>query len=230
MSETPTDTTYSSDFVLRRPPAALMNELRIPAEAISRSLQRLGLAQLAPVGMPAPPAALLIKRARAVAAELQGLIEELIALAGPIDADGPVARLRQDRLPVRILVLEAVEQLDLEERVTVDGRTDLTINTHVPRLQEILANLFGVARQRSGTESIRVTTSTIGLAIAIEVSWRDPRPERIAVEDPETGIPYLRALVASLGGRLEPTTEDRTFGLRVLLPQQRAQDRDDVAN
>ena len=105
---------YTSEFVLRRSPAALINELRLPTEAISRALHRLGLAQLAPVGMPAPPAALLIKRARALTTELQSIIEELITLAGPVNADGPVARLRQDRLPVRMLMLDAVEELDLD--------------------------------------------------------------------------------------------------------------------
>lgn len=220
---------YTSDFVLRRSPAALINELRLPAEAISRSLHRLGLAQLAPVGMPTPPAALLIKRARALSAELQSIIEELITLAGPVNADGPIARLRQDRLPIRMLILDAVEELDLDEQVRLEGRDELAINTHVPRFQEILTNLLGIARQRANGGALAITTSTIGLAVAIEVAWRDPRPERLALEDPETGIPHLRALVASLGGRLESTTEAGRLGLRVLLPQQRAQDRDDEA-
>lgn len=226
MSETP-NPERSSDVVTRRPPAALINELRLPAEAITRSLQRLGLAELTPAGMPAPPAGLIIKRARIVAAELQGLIEELIALAGPAESDGPTPRLRQDRLPVRLLILEAVEELDIDERVSVSGSEHLTINTYVPRLQEILSNLFGVARQRSGNERLHVSITTIGLAVGIEVAWADSRPERVAIDDPDTGIPYLRTLVASLGGRLETVTEDHTFGLRLLLPQQRAQDRDD---
>lgn len=219
----------SNDFILRRSPAALINELRIPAEAISRSLQRLGLSQLAPVGMPAPPAALLIKRARALSSELSAIIEELISLAGPIDSEGPVARLRQDRLPVRLLVIEAVDALELDDRTSIEGPSELAINTHVPRLQEILTNLLAVARQRSAAGQLTVAISTIGLAVAIEVSWRDARPERLALDDPETGIPHLRNLAASLGGRLETVTDDGRLGLRVLLPQQRAQDRDETA-
>lgn len=216
----------SSDTTLRRSPAALVNELRIPAEAIARSLHRLGLSQLAPAGVPAPPAAILIKRARQLSSELQEVIEELIALAGPV-ATGPIARLRQDRLPVRMLVNEAVELLDIEERVQFEGRGDLAINTHVPRLQEILMHLFGFARQRSNEGQLRVATTTIGLAVSIEVSWRDPSPERVALDDPESGVPHLRVLVSSLGGRLEPLSEPGRLGLRVLLPQQRAQDRED---
>jgi hypothetical protein len=130
---------------------------------------------------------------------------------------------------VRLLVVEAVDALDLEERTTIEGPSELAINTHVPRLQEILNNLLAVARQRSNAGQLTVGLSTIGLAVSIEVSWRDARPERLALDDPETGIPHLRNLAASLGGRLETITDDGRLGLRVLLPQQRAQDRDDAA-
>ncbi|MFZ4515617.1 MAG: hypothetical protein ACOYN3_04830 [Acidimicrobiia bacterium] len=223
----PPNNSFSPDAPLRRSPAALVNELRIPAEAIARALHRLGLSQLSPAGMPAPPAALLIKRARTLATELQEVIEELITLAGPVPT-GPVARLRQDRLPVRMLINEAAEILDLDDRVQFEGRSDLSVNTHVPRLQEILMNLFGFARQRAATGMLQVNTTTIGLAASIEVSWRDPSPERAGLEDPDSGVPHLRVLVASLGGRLEPVSEEGRLGLRVLLPQQRAQDRSDA--
>jgi hypothetical protein len=208
----------------RKTAHALSHELRTPTDQLARSLHRLSISQLTTSDTPSPDAAQLIRRARALTTDLQRVIEEIIALATPSPSGGRVERLEQERLVVRDFINDVVLAERISPRPDIVAPPSLMLNTHTPRLREIVTELVGIAQRRAPYATLSLAGSAVGLAVAIDVRWKDPAPLRLATEDPESGVPHVRALVSSLGGRLESLTGEGKIGLRALLPQQRAQD------
>lgn len=215
--------------------ALLVNELRTPLAAVVRTLQRLSLQRLTVDDEPAPAATHLIRRARGLAAELQGVVDELLHVTRPEGV--PTLRSHQESLSIQELMglVGSVVSSYLEpDRLVVHCPDDLTITTHPGRLCELMVNLLAVATRHGGDAPVTIDAAVSEHDLDLVVRWsadpvhsesHDSDGDGDGDGDEGVGLPLARTLTQSLGGSLEVTTTSGETTVRVLLPQQRDRDR-----
>ncbi|MCZ7536739.1 MAG: hypothetical protein M5T61_13120 [Acidimicrobiia bacterium] len=198
-------------------PPRIVAELRDPLDGIVRSLHRLSVHGAVEL-RPSPDSPRLLHRARSLAGELRGVVDELL---GP-DGDGTPGerRVRSETLPVVGAFEDAAARAGDALRgrhVTVSCPPRLTVTTDADHFENLLALLLRTSAREPGEVHAAVHLD----AGQLVVTFAGLRTGPSAGHD----LDLIHAQAARLGGSIDVVAHPHSAaGIRVRLPQQRTGD------